>query len=70
LRFSTSSNPTPDRRGLRPGTRLRAAERLEEIDFGEGGLGIAIIRAIVDDLEISEKMGGGSRLRFVKRLDS
>jgi serine/threonine-protein kinase RsbW len=43
---------------------------LEEIDFGEGGLGIAIIRAIVDDLEISEKMGGGSRLRFEKRLDS
>jgi serine/threonine-protein kinase RsbW len=43
---------------------------LEEINFGEGGLGIAIIREIVDDLEISEKMGGGSRLRFEKRLDS
>jgi serine/threonine-protein kinase RsbW len=41
---------------------------IEELDFGEGGLGIAIIRAIVDDLEISEKMGGGSRLRFEKRL--
>jgi serine/threonine-protein kinase RsbW len=43
---------------------------LEEIDFGEGGLGIAIIREIVDDLEISEKIGGGSRLRFEKKLDS
>lgn len=43
---------------------------LEEIDFGEGGLGIAIIRALADDLEISEKMGGGSRLRFEKRLDA
>ncbi len=38
-------------------------------DLGEGGLGIAIIRAIVDELEISEKAGGGSRLRFVKRLN-
>lgn len=41
----------------------------EPNDLGEGGLGIAIIRAIVDDLEISEKIGGGSRLRFEKRLD-
>ncbi|MGD0167900.1 MAG: ATP-binding protein [Gaiellaceae bacterium] len=40
----------------------------EPNDLGEGGLGIAIIRAIVDDLEISEKIGGGSRLRFEKRL--
>jgi serine/threonine-protein kinase RsbW len=41
---------------------------IEELDFGEGGLGIAIIRAVVDELEISEKTGGGSRLRFEKRL--
>ncbi len=33
----------------------------------EGGLGIAIIRAVVDDLSI-ESNGGGSRLRFVKYL--
>jgi serine/threonine-protein kinase RsbW len=33
----------------------------------EGGLGIAIIRAVVDDLAI-ESNGGGSRLRFVKYL--
>ena len=42
---------------------------LEELgELGEGGLGIAIIREIVDELEISEKIGGGSRLRFVKKL--
>jgi serine/threonine-protein kinase RsbW len=37
--------------------------------LSEGGLGIAIIRAIADDLEITEKAGGGSRLRFVKLLE-
>lgn len=42
---------------------------LEDLgELGEGGLGIAIIREIVDDLEISEKIGGGSRLRFEKKL--
>jgi len=34
----------------------------------EGGLGIAIIRAVADELEIGERAGGGSTLRFVKRL--
>jgi len=34
----------------------------------EGGLGIAIIEALSDELEIGEGDGGGSRLRFVKRL--
>src|SRR5205809_1086073 len=35
----------------------------------EGGLGIAIIRALADELEIGANPGGaGSRLRFVKRL--
>jgi serine/threonine-protein kinase RsbW len=43
---------------------------IEDLDFGEGGLGITIIRSIVDDLQISEKMGGGSRLRFEKRLSA
>ena len=38
-----------------------------EGDPDEGGLGIAIIRAVVDDLAI-ESNGGGSRLRFVKYL--
>jgi len=38
--------------------------------LSEGGLGIAIIRAIADELEIGRGDGGrGSRLRFVKLLD-
>ena len=35
----------------------------------EGGLGIAIIRALTDEVEIGEREGGGSRLRFVKLLN-
>jgi serine/threonine-protein kinase RsbW len=39
----------------------------EEID--EGGLGIAIIRAVTDELDIGPNPnGGGSRLRFAKYL--
>ncbi|MGN6799177.1 MAG: ATP-binding protein [Gaiellaceae bacterium] len=37
-------------------------------DLAEGGLGIAIIEALSDELEIGEGDGGGSRLRFVKHL--
>ena len=37
-------------------------------ELAEGGLGIAIIEALSDELEIGEGDGGGSRLRFVKRL--
>jgi serine/threonine-protein kinase RsbW len=38
-------------------------------DLVEGGLGIAIIRAIADEFELGPRNGGrGSRLRFVKRL--
>jgi serine/threonine-protein kinase RsbW len=38
-------------------------------DLTEGGLGIAIIRTIADELEIDAKPGvRGSRLRFVKLL--
>lgn len=37
----------------------------------EGGLGIAIIRTLTDELEIESRPGvRGSRLRFVKRLGS
>jgi serine/threonine-protein kinase RsbW len=44
-------------------------EREDDTDeLAEGGLGIAIIRALADELEIGERSGGGSRLRFVKRL--
>ena len=38
-------------------------------DLVEGGLGIAIIRAIADESELGPRNGGrGSRLRFVKLL--
>ncbi len=41
-----------------------------EDELAEGGLGIAIIRSIADDVEISAgEDGRGSRLRFVKVLD-
>ena len=38
-------------------------------DLAEGGLGIAIIRSVADELEIGRGSDGrGSRLRFVKKL--
>ncbi len=37
-------------------------------DLSEGGLGIAIIRAVTDEVEIGPGETGGSRLRFVKFL--
>ena len=47
----------------------RARGRNEELS--EGGLGIAIIRAVADEFEAGERPGGGgSRLRFVKFLDA
>jgi serine/threonine-protein kinase RsbW len=41
---------------------------LDADELSEGGLGIAIIEALADELEISGGGDGGSRLRFVKRL--
>jgi serine/threonine-protein kinase RsbW len=41
---------------------------LSEDELMEGGLGIAIIESLTDELQISERPGGGSSLRFVKRL--
>jgi len=42
---------------------------LEGEELTEGGLGIAIIRTIADELEIESRPGRrGSRLRFVKSL--
>jgi serine/threonine-protein kinase RsbW len=39
-------------------------------ELSEGGLGIAIIRAIADEVEIGAQAGGrGSRLRFEKALN-
>jgi serine/threonine-protein kinase RsbW len=37
-------------------------------DLAEGGLGIALIKSLADEVEIGDREGGGSRLRFVKFL--
>ena len=48
---------------------VNAGARLDgEEELSEGGLGIAIIEALADELEISERAEGGSSLRFVKHL--
>ena len=47
-------------------TRPESRDGSEELT--EGGLGIAIIEALSDELEITQRDEGGSRLRFVKRL--
>jgi serine/threonine-protein kinase RsbW len=46
-----------------------AAAEASADELSEGGLGIAIIRAIADEVEIGAQPGGkGSRLRFAKAL--
>ena len=45
-----------------------SGESPEAEELTEGGLGIAIIRAVADELEIGPREGGGSRIRFVKNL--
>jgi serine/threonine-protein kinase RsbW len=46
-----------------------AAAEGQPAELSEGGLGIAIIRAIADEVEIGTQPGGrGSRLRFEKAL--
>jgi serine/threonine-protein kinase RsbW len=48
-----------------------AIDETSEADrMSESGLGIAIIRALADELEIEQVEGTGSRLRFVKLLDA
>lgn len=55
---------TDDGEGFDPNEAEGPADELSE-----GGLGIAIIRAIADDVEIGSQPGGkGSRLRFEKAL--
>jgi serine/threonine-protein kinase RsbW len=55
---------TDEGAGFDPTESKDAAE-----DLSEGGLGIAIIRAIADEVEIGTQPGGrGSRLRFEKEL--
>jgi serine/threonine-protein kinase RsbW len=50
------------------GFEARETEKSDD-ELAEGGLGIAIIRAIADEFEVADRSGGtGSRLRFVKVL--
>jgi serine/threonine-protein kinase RsbW len=42
----------------------------EDDNLTEGGLGIAIIRSIADELDIERRESGGSRLRFMKLLET
>jgi serine/threonine-protein kinase RsbW len=51
------------------GSGFELAEKHAGESLTEGGLGIAIIRAIADDLQIGRRPdGSGSRLRFIKTL--
>lgn len=55
-----------DGTGFQPET---ADKNGDEAELSEGGLGIAIIRSIADEVEIGGGVNGrGSRLRFVKLL--
>jgi serine/threonine-protein kinase RsbW len=55
---------TDEGEGFDPASAAGQADELSE-----GGLGIAIIRAIADEFEIGAQPGGkGSRLRFAKAL--
>src|SRR3989442_15962031 len=47
---------------------LERAEEDPDAELSESGLGIAIIRALADEVEIGPRDDGGSRLRFVKLL--
>lgn len=54
-----------------PGFTPPEAEATEQADeLSEGGLGIAIIRALTDEFSLAGADGGGSRLRFVKLLSA
>ncbi len=54
--------------GFVPAGTRTSALRGSTDELTDGGLGIAIIEALADELEIGEGTSGGSRLRFVKRL--
>jgi serine/threonine-protein kinase RsbW len=58
---------TDDGSGIEPGD-IPAPEDAVAGDLTEGGLGIALIRALADEVEIGDRASGGSRLRFVKFL--
>ena len=57
---------TDDGNGFEPPARPGVV--LDGQELNEGGLGIAIIEALADELEIREREQGGSSLRFVKLL--
>jgi serine/threonine-protein kinase RsbW len=51
------------------GAGFRQPQTLNGDDgIGESGLGLAIIRAVADDVEIGDRTGGGASLRFVKHI--
>ena len=50
------------------GPGFNVEEQPEPGEPSESGLGIAIIKALADDFEVSEGESGGSRLRFAKQL--
>lgn len=65
----------PDRLAVEVADQGPGFELAEDGDGGDGdaelsesGLGIAIIRALADEVEIGRRDDGGSRLRFVKLL--
>ena len=63
----------PDRLVIEVGDEGAGFELLDdsnghEGELEEGGLGIEIIRALADEVEIGPREDGGSRLRFVKFL--
>lgn len=63
----------PDRLAIEVADDGRGFEYRESADgddLSEGGLGIAIIRALADEFEVEGGNGRGSRLRFVKYLTS
>lgn len=49
-------------------TPPEAAAVEEQNELAEGGLGIAIIRALTDEFSLADGEAAGSRLRFVKLL--
>jgi serine/threonine-protein kinase RsbW len=51
------------------GTGFEPVGERDDDGFDESGLGIAIIRAIADELDIRAQPGGGSSLHFAKFLD-
>jgi serine/threonine-protein kinase RsbW len=57
---------TDDGEGFEP--PAAPSDVLDGHELTEGGLGIAIIEALADELEIREREQGGSSLRFVKLL--